>query len=345
MNDDKKKFIIEIVTGSAFRIILFGLLLVFLYYLRDIVAVVLFSIVIASAIEPATHWFNKHRIPRVLGVIIVYLLVFSILGGVFYLIVPPLFSEVSDFISTSSLLGSQDLPQTVVGLLPSLPASASEFLTGLLLNIEDSLGEAASGFFQATANIFGGAFSLVLIVVISFYLSVQEHGIENFLGIVTPRKYEGYVLDLWERSRQKIGRWLQGQLLLGVMVGVMVFLGLTILGVKYALFLAIIAAIFELIPMFGPIISAIPAVIIAFSQSPGMGLAVLVLYVLVQQFENHLIYPLVVRKTIGVPPLLVVMAVVVGARLGGIFGIILAVPVAAVLMEFIHDIAAKKKIA
>ena len=196
----------------------------------------------------------------------------------------------------------------------------------------------------ATAAFFGGALSLILIIVISFYLSVQEHGIENFLKIVTPREYEGYILDLWARSRRKIGLWLQGQFLLGILVGVLVFLGLTILGVKYALLLAILTAIFEVIPVFGPVMAAIPAVGIAFLQKPVLGLSVLVLYFIVQQFENHLIYPLVVRKTIGVPPLLVVLALVIGGTLGGFFGLLLSVPIAAVLVEVVNDIARKKEI-
>lgn len=346
MNGDKNITTIDITTFTFLRVILLGLLLAFLYYLRDIVAVVLFSIVIASAIEPAAHWFKRHHIPRLGGVIIIYLLAFTIIGGIFYLIVPPLFSEVSDFIATTPLLlDTNTLPQTVVNLLPSLPGSISNIILDVLTGLEDSLAEAASGFFQATATVFGGALSLVLIIVISFYLSVQEHGIENFLRIITPRTYENYVLDLWERSRRKIGLWLQGQLLLGVMVGVMTFLGLTILGVKYALFLAIMVTVFELIPTFGPIISAIPAILIAFLQSPGLALAVLILYVIVHQFESHLIYPLVVKKTVGVPPILVVIALIVGAKLGGIFGILLAVPIAAVLVEFVHDLALKKRIA
>ena len=177
---------------------------------------------------------------------------------------------------------------------------------------------------------------------ISFYLSVQEHGIENFLRIVTPLEHEAYILDLWQRSQRKLGRWFQGQILLGVLVGVMVFLGLTILNIKYAISLAILAAIFEIIPVFGPIMAAIPAVVIAFIQAPLSGLMVLGLFIIVQQFENHLIYPLVVRKTIGVPPLLVVISLVIGGTLGGFYGIILSVPTAAVLVEFLNDIASRK---
>ena len=131
--------------------------------------------------------------------------------------------------------------------------------------------------------------------------------------------------------------------MLGVLVGVIVFLGLTIMEVKYALLLSILAMIFEVIPVFGPIMAAIPSIAIAFVQSPALGLKVLILYIVVQQFENHLIYPLVVRKTVGVPPLLVIIAIIVGGKLAGIYGIILSVPLAAVLIEFLNDLAERRR--
>ena len=132
---------------------------------------------------------------------------------------------------------------------------------------------------------------------------------------------------------------MQGQLILGVIIGVLVYLGLTILGVKYALLLAVLAALFELIPLFGPILSAIPAVLIALT-SGGLTLALFVvgLYLIIQQFENHLIYPLVVTKVVGVPPLLVILALIIGAQLAGFLGVILAVPAATVVQELVKDI-------
>jgi len=166
----------------------------------------------------------------------------------------------------------------------------------------------------------------------------------NFLRLVTPHEHEAYVVNLWARSQRKIGKWLQGQILLALLVGVLVFIGLTILDVRYALALSILAATFEIIPVFGPILAAIPSVIVAFIQSPTLGLWVILLYVIVQQVENHIIYPLVVRKAIGVPPLLVILALLIGGKLGGLPGFILAVPIAATIMEFTNDVAERKQL-
>ncbi|QQG46080.1 MAG: AI-2E family transporter [Candidatus Niyogibacteria bacterium] len=332
---------IEISTGTFLRAILLILGFVFLYFIRDVVAVILFSVVIASAVEPAAQWFMRYRLPRVLGVLLVYIIVFSLVASAFSLIIPPLFAEISA-VSSESLIKSAS--GAFFNIAPQLPASISGVITGFIENSRVYVEKLAGGFFQATSALFGGALSFILIVVISFYLSVQERGIEGFLKIVVPLEYERYVLDLWSRVRRKMGSWMQSQILLGVLVGVLVFIGLTILQIKFALSLAIIAAIFEILPVFGPILAAIPAVLLAFLQSPALGLMVIIFYFIVQQFENHLIVPVLFKKAVGVPPILVVLALIVGGKLGGFFGLLLAVPVAVVLVEFLNDIAARKQI-
>ncbi len=335
---------ININSGTFFKAILVLLLFVFIYVLRDIAAVVLFSVVVASGVEPAARWFQKYKIPRVLAVILVYLIVFSIMGIMFYLIIPPIFSELSNLSASSpSYLQKPLALKTIQQYLPELPASISGLLLSFAQSAKEYVGEISSGFFQAATAAFGGALSFALIIVLSFYLAVQEKGIENFLRIVTPVSHEKYVVDLWFRSRDKIGSWLKGQILLGVLVGVLVFLGLTILRIPYALTFALLAAIFELIPIFGPILASIPPIAVAFLRDPSTALAVIILYIIIQQFENHLIYPLVIRKTVGIPPIITILALIIGAELGGFFGVLLSVPIMAVLFEFIADLEKKKK--
>jgi predicted PurR-regulated permease PerM len=186
-------------------------------------------------------------------------------------------------------------------------------------------------------------FSFILIIVISFYLAVQDDGVANFLRIITPVKHERYIIDLWKRSQRKIGLWMQGQLVLGLIIGVLTYLGLSILGVQNALLLAVIAAMFELIPVFGPILAAVPAV--AFGLIEGgvaLGLLVVGLYAIIQQFESQLIHPLVVKKIIGIPALIAILALIVGAQLAGFLGILLSVPLAAVMMEYLGDVEKRK---
>jgi predicted PurR-regulated permease PerM len=344
-NAPLKNNTVQIGTAIMMRGILFVLFLWGLYYIRNLVAVVLFSIVIASAVEPGANWFERRRIPRVLAVLFIYFAIFVILGGLFYLIVPTFISEVTNFASTiPKYLESPRHFQQLFGFMADSSSSFSELFREVLLRVQNQLSTIATGFFSATTSIFGGVMSFLLMIILSFYLSVQRNGLENFLRVVTPVKYEQYILDLWSRSRSKIGLWIQGQILLGILVGVLVFLGLTILKIEYALTFALLAAVFELIPVFGPILSAIPPIAVAFLQSPPSALAVVALFVIIQQFENNLIYPLVVRKIVGVPPILVILSIVIGWSVGGFFGVLLAIPVATVLKEFLDDVAARKHV-
>ena len=342
---ENNQTIINISTNTFLRIVLILGIILFLYLIRDVVAIIIFSVVIASGIDPAARWFQKYKFPRVLAVILVYLIVFIILGALFYLVIPPIFSELSDLASSLPTYLEKPFQISMVHqLLPELPESISQLLLGFAENTRVFVGKLASGFFQATTIIFGGALSFVLIIVISFYLSVQERGIEKFLRVIVPLPQEEYIIDLWQRTSAKIGAWFKGQLLLGVLVGVFVFIGLTILQIKYAITFALLAAVFEIIPIFGPILSAIPAVGVAFLQSPSLAMGVVVLYFIIQQFENHLIYPLVVRKVIGIPPILVILALVIGGELGGFFGILLAVPIATLLVEILNDFEKRKRV-
>lgn len=339
-----KTITINITTGTFFRAILVVILLIFLYLIRDLVAVILLSVVIASGVEPAAQWFQKRKIPRVISVIIVYFIAFVLLGCLFYLIIPPIFSELSELIESIPIYLERPFATGLIHqFLPQLPESISQLILGLAEDTRKFIGRLAEGFFRTTSLIFGGALSFILVIVFSFYLSVQERGIENFLRLITPRPHENYVIDLWLRSRNKIGGWLKGQILLGILVGVLVFLGLTILRIKYAFTFALLAAVFELIPIFGPILASIPAIGVAFLQSPTLALLVALVYFLIQQFENHLIYPLVVKKIIGITPIITILALVIGGKIGGFVGILLSIPVATVLMEFINDIEKKKK--
>jgi predicted PurR-regulated permease PerM len=343
--------IIEVSTRTILKVLLLLVGLVALYIVRDVAVILLLSIVIASAIDPGVRRLQQLRLPRPLAVLAIYIVTVTIFALVFYLLVPPLVGELRNFAIAfpTSLEDTTDKLQENVGMLFSY---APEYISISADSLRDQLGKFIDNniltFFSVSSSVgsslFGGILSLILTIVLSFYFAVQENGITNFLKVVTPLEHEAYIVDLWTRSQRKIGKWLQGQLLLGLLVGVLVYLGLTLLGVRYALILAILAAIFELIPVFGPILAAIPSVLLAFIQAPLLAVWVVILYVIVQQMENHLIYPLVVRKAIGVPPLLVIISLLVGGKLGGFVGLVLAVPIAAAFLEYINDIAKEKHI-
>lgn len=339
-----RDFNVRITGGSIMTAILFVLLVGLLWYLSDIVLIVLTAVVIASAMEPAVRFFMRQGLHRALAVIAMYLIVGSVFFGTLILFVPPVLDDAADFIARlPDALQSLDITEATGGLLPWGNVGQNISSAELLRNISATLAESTGGIFTTLSAFFGGISSFILIVVFSFYFSVQETGVDDFLRIVTPTSRQAYILNLWKRSQEKIGKWMQGQVVLGIIVGVLLYLGLTILGVPNALLLAVIAGVFELIPVFGQFLAAIPALAIGFADGGVTALLLVAgLYVVVQQFEAHLIYPVVVKKVVGVPPLLVILALIVGAKLAGFLGILLSVPIAAAVQEFVTDIDREK---
>jgi len=331
---------ITITTGTIIRTLLILAAAWLLYELWEIILVMLTAVVIASAIEPAAKRLMVYRLPRTLSVIIVYASFLGVLFGVLYLFIPILLSETATFVASLPryLEYVQYVPAEYAPILDVAKTSPTTVISTLVADTQLLVNDFSRDALSVVSMVFGGILSFVLIVVFSFYFSIQERGIEDFLRVISPLKYEDYVVGLWRRSQQKIGLWMQGQLILGFLVGVFVYLGLSILQVEHALVLAVIAGVFELIPVFGPTLSAIPAILVGFgSGGVATGIPVIILYVIIQQFENHLLYPLVVTRVVGVPPLLVILGLIIGAKLAGVLGILLSVPVAAVIQELIGD--------
>jgi predicted PurR-regulated permease PerM len=348
---EQKEYIIKFETQMIVKIVLFALLLILIYVLRDLVLVLLTAIVIASFIESVVKKLEKFKVPRTLAVISVYIISLVFIIGVFYVFVPILISQVSslvqslgDYIPKDSFLQSFQAPNisSTKDLITDISSNAS--LGDLIKSTQSLVNNVSGGFVQTASIVFGGVLNVVLIAVITFYLSVQEHGIQYFLRVVTPIKHEEYIIDLWKRTERKIGLWMQGQMMLGILIGVMLFLGLSILGVKYSLVIAAFSAIFELIP-FGIILAGIVGIAFAYIDG-GMGLAfkVFLLFWIVQQFENYLIAPLIVNKVIGVSPLVVILSVLIGAKLAGLWGVLLAIPVAVCLLEYLSDVEKGKSV-
>jgi len=322
-----------------------------LFFLKALVLIVLTAVVIASAIEPGVLWFMKHGAPRALSVAVIYIIVTATLFGGAYNFLPPLIDEVTSFaaiapqylgdLNVGSLFSDQISDQIITSTKEAVSTGS---FNGTLLQFRNILSSTSGGTFRAISSIFGGVFSFLLVMILSIYFALQETGIDDFLKIVTPTKNQKYVLSLWKRSQIKIGLWMQGQLLLSLIVGVLVFLWLTILGVPYAFLLAVFSAVAELVPVFGSFIAAAPALALAFS-SGGVPTLVLVAggYLIINLLQSNLMYPLVVKKVVGVPPLLVILALIAGAQLAGFLGVLLSVPIAAAIQELVNDVIKGKE--
>jgi len=336
---------INISDSTIFRTILFIILVFILWEIKTLILIVLTSVAIASFVESAIERMKKWGVGRVLAVVIIYLFSLILVAGLFYLLVPTLVSEVTSFYQSIKVyIPNIDILDTAA------KAKETSFFSNLnqksfgdiATSIDRLTKNVSSGFFGTIISIFGGIANAVLILVISFFLSIEEKGIEKFLRIVTPLAQEEYAISVWDRTQKKISKWIQGQMLLGIIVGFLAFVGLVILGVEYALLLAIVVAVFELVP-FGMILAAVPTISIAFlGGGPSLGIMVTILFVVLQQFENYVLVPLIIKKSTGLPPLVIILSLLIGAKLAGFWGIILAVPVAVFLIELLGDLEIRK---
>ena len=343
---------VSISTGTMIRTLLLFLSVIFLWILRDLALIVLTSIVVASFVESAVPHLAKIGFGRVFGIVMLYAVTIIVFVGLFYLFAPLLITEIYNFsvaLSThvpgvsflnyfqnDAFSGAKDV---VVGLSDNF---SFKTLTTVSKAFVDNL---SGGLFKTLSVAFGSIFNVFSIILISFYLSIQERGIENFLRLIFPIKYEDYVVDLWARSSKKIAFWVKGQMLLGLVVAILIYLMLSLLGIQYALVLALIAGILEMIP-YGTLVALIPA--IAFSYFSGgiqSAFLVTIAYLIVHQFEVFLFAPLIIKKIVGLSPIVIILAALIGFELASFWGVVLAIPSAVLIMEFLSDIEKDKILA
>lgn len=334
---------VDISTVSIFRALLVVLTFILFYLLSNVLIVLLFAIVIASAVSPFVSWMEKHRIPRLVGVLLLYLMVVAIVVVLSSLIIPSISNDISNL--------NTYLPKVTQQLSTSLDkvqTGSSQYFDfiGELQNILEVVTGYLQQFSQSALNLmvgaFGGLISFIAVIVISFYLAVQKDGIQNFLESVVPERFEGYIINLWRRVEHKLGLWLQGQLLLSLVVGLLVYVGLSLLGVKFALLFAILSMAFEIIPVAGPVLAAIPTIFVALLQQPMLALWVLIMFIAIQQLESHVLTPLMLGKATGMNPIVVILAILIGSQLAGIVGALIGVPVATIIVEIVDDMARLK---
>jgi predicted PurR-regulated permease PerM len=340
---EPKRYSVSIETATIFKVVLIFVLIVGLYFARNLVMIVLTSLVLASFIENIVRRLGQYHVPRFLAVIGVYVLSLLVIFVVFYLFVPLLVRELSSLVQA---LGSYFPDDTVLHALQPGASAGNGFMSNFTdpnssvefrAGIQNFISNSGAGVLQTVSVFFGGVFNAVLIAVITFYLSIEEHGIEHFLRVISPIRKQEYVIGLWARTQRKIGLWMAGQLFLGLILGIVIYCGLVLLGAPYALVIALIAALLEIIP-FGIYLAGCIGVVFAYTfVGPILALKVLILYVVTQQFEGYVLAPYIVNRVIGVSPLVVILSVLIGGELAGVWGVLIAVPVAVGLLEYIGD--------
>jgi len=305
---------VEISHRTVIFTVLFLISLWFLYLIRDIILQLFIALLIMAILNPLVTKLSKWRIPRGISVFLAYLLFFGVLGAIIAGIIPPLVSQTTSF--------GNNLPKYFDNL--GINRVISEQIVGQLIS---QLGNVPGQVVKVGVSVFTNIFDVFAVLIFAFYLLLVREKLDDHLGFFfgEEKKHKaGKLIDLLET---RLGGWARGELILMVLVGVSTYVGLALLGIPFALPLALLAGLFEIIPYLGPIVAAVPAVLIGLSISPLMALAAAALAFLIQQLENYLFVPKVMEKSVGVSPIITLVALAIGLRLAGIIGVVISVPV------------------
>ena len=305
---------IDISHRTVIFIAVFILSLWIIYQILDLILLLFVALILMSALSPIVKTLSRFKVPKPLSILLIYMIIFSFLGTVLTISFTPLIEQTSRLI--------QVLPDAISKVLQVGNVDQS-FL-------QKELGNITGNLFSFTKTIFDNVITIIFLLVLTFYLLLERENLEQRTALLFVGQEER-IRRLLVEVEDKLGAWFRGQLMLSIIIGTLSFIGLTILQVPYALPLAIWAGLLEVVPVIGPIISAIPAIIVAVTIAPVLGVGVAAMYFIIQQLENHLIVPQVMRKAVGLNPLMVILAISIGGRLLGIGGALLAVPIAVVV--------------
>lgn len=309
------------------KVIITIALLAFVWAVRDIVALVFTALILAALMNPFANWAAKRHVPKGVSVLLFY---FVFLGGISLVLVLGLPQVVEQTVKLGSSVGTSwhVLTEGVeqvrrfgeeYGLSANLQAGAQ--------SLQVQVTSFVSGLFSRVTNLFGAMAALIVVLVMAFYMVVRQEESVNWFRNFLPERHQQFVAHLLTEVQSKFSHWLVGQLALCAIIGVLYYVGLRLLGVEGALVLALIGAFTEFVPYLGPILGGIPAVIAAASQSPTLALLTVLLYLLIQQLENHILTPKIVERAVGLHPVISIVALLVGGKLFGVAGAILAIPV------------------
>lgn len=321
---------VEITTKSVLKV--FGVLLAifFIWKILNILGLLFVVLIVVAALDPAIGGLQQYGLPRGAAVSLIYLGLFLVLAFLFSLLLPPLVDQLSNL--------TVAFPSLVSRVTPLYQVVVDSNAQDLLSTISAELSAFTQGIFAATARLFGGAAAFVSVLVLSFYILLDvKQARHAFIPLIPANKVKS-VLNIVEKVSSTLGSWLRGQLFLSLIITAITFIGLAILGVPYALTLAVLAGVLEIIPYLGPILAGAVALLVAYaSGSWQLSAGVFVLYAVVQQLENHFLVPKVMQSAVGLSPVTIIIALAIGAQLAGITGAIIAVPLTAVLSVLIAE--------
>lgn len=295
--------------------------------IRDILYLLFISYILMTALRPLVEGLVNLKIPRVMAVLLMYILIFGGLGGIVASSIPSIASQSNRLI--------QEFPSLAERVIPALDINIQA--------ITQEIAPITQNILRVGVEVFNNIINIVTILVFTLYLLLSRNTLKQTLKQFTNEETGDRIHSALQDVEGKLGAWARGQFILMVVIGVMVYIGLVILKIEYALPLAVLAGLLELVPMIGPIVSAVPAVLIALTVNPILAVSVAAMYFVIQQFENHLIVPFIMRKAVGFSPIITIVAFMIGARFAGVVGAILAIPAILVIQVVVTNLLEYRK--
>lgn len=307
--------------------VLFLVLVWFLAQITPIIIGLFIAILLMTALNPAVNRLTRAGIPRPVAILVVYILLIGIVVFGLAWIIPPFIDEATRLVNRFPSLVDQ-----AGGWFSSLGISGID--KSIIESQVSQIGRIPFDIVRFTVSFFSNIIVVFSVLIITFYLLAERRNLDRYLLVLFGDDGEKRAKRFVDHLEVRLGGWVRGEITLMSIIGVLTYIGLRLLGIPYALPLAIFAGILEVVPNIGPVISAVPGVVIALTISPVMGLATAALYFLVQQLENSLIVPKVMQKATGVNPLITILSLAIGFQLAGPLGAILAVPIVIVVHVF-----------
>ncbi len=324
---------LDISWGTIIKVLAIGLTLYILYLVRDIVVWFCFALIISLLADPAVNFLRKFKIPKIISVIIIYLSVFGAIGLLIYAISPLFVEEIKQF--------SQNIPEyfeKVNPLLKNLGVEVADNFSDFTKSLVDGLQESSKSIFKAIGTFFGGIAAALIVFILAFFISIEDKATEKFLILLFPTKFENNIKMIFETAQVKVAKWFWARILACLYVGLLSFLIFYLFDIKYALVLGIISGILNFVPYIGPAITYILAGgFTIISNSWILAFYVCIALFLIQSSENNLLTPILMKKFIDLPPILVLVSILVGGMLFGFLGTIFAIPVFGIIYEFLKE--------
>ena len=357
---------VESVVKSTIAILLILGLAYLLQIMKEIIIIFFFALFLSAAFNPAVDKLEKYKIPRWLGIIIMYIVVLGALVVMFTSLIPIIADQVSSLAISIrdmilNLVNTQNTDSWFMSKIQPFVNQVWESvdqkeilaqITNTLKDLGSTLGNVAGNAIGAIFAVFNGLLNTILVLIITFFMVVDSKNTSNFFHSLFPSRYSRYITEKTKQISQRIGEWVRGQIMLALLMGLISFIVFSILGLHYALTLSFVSALAEFVPYLGPFITFLSASLIALNQDPALMLWLIPVYAILQFLEGNILVPLIVGRSVGLNPIIVLFSLLAGATIGvklggsvalGLVGMIISVPIANIISIFVEEYTEKNK--